>query len=389
MAASPGPDTRWDGHRPVAARPLESGRRREHRRLARRRRRQDRADRRRAPGRRRSRSRPRACGNGPASGRGHADARPGLARRHHAASRPSLRLGGTGRATVDAPVERGVAVGDARVAKLDQVSASGVSLGAGQAEVRVRGRALDGELSFPARRLRAKAAGRLESGGVLTGSLELDDLALQPLLRELGSAAADHVEGRVSSRGELSIPLGQPASGRGVVRLTPDGLRLLGEPWASQGPIVLRWEGPRFLVERFRLDGPAGSLSATGALIGPENRGLSLALDNARLPGALAQLGRGAAQRRGAPRRRRPRADAARRAVARARGRGLGPRARRRRHRVQRPRRRRAGPARARARSVRDRRTRHAHRRCARPRRRDRGAPEPCALRRSRSAARR
>ena len=129
----------------------------------------------------------------------------------------------------------------------------------------------------------------------------------------------------MSSRAELSIPLAQPARGRGVVRLMPDGLRLLGEPWASQGPIVLRWEGPRFVVERFRLDGPAGSLSATGPLAGPEKQGLSLALDNARLPGALAELGRGAARADGAPRWRRPRADAARRAVARTRGRGLGP----------------------------------------------------------------
>jgi autotransporter translocation and assembly factor TamB len=208
---------------------------------------------------------------------------------------PSLRLSGTGHATVDASAEDGVASARA-LAKLDQFSAAGVSLGAGQAEVRLRGQVLESEMSFPARRLRAKAAGRLESGGVLASSFELDDLALAPLLREVGSAAAEHVEGRVSSRGELSIPLGQPASGRGVVRLTPDGLRLLGEPWASQGPIVLRWEGPRFAVERLRLDGPAGSLSATGALMGPEKQGLSLALDNARLPGTLVELGRGAAQ---------------------------------------------------------------------------------------------
>ena len=228
------------------------------------------------------------------SGRGHAAFGP-VALGAITGVPPSLRLSGTGRATVDASVEHGVASASA-LAKVDELSAAGISLGTGQADVRLRGQALEGEMSFPARRLRAKAAGRLESGGVLASSFELDNLALAPLLRELGSAVADHVEGRVSSRGELSIPLGQPASGRGVVRLTPDGLRLLGEPWASQGPIVLRWEGPRFAVERLRLDGPAGSLSATGALVGPEKQGLSLTLDNARLPGALAELGRGAAQ---------------------------------------------------------------------------------------------
>jgi hypothetical protein len=152
---------------------------------------------------------------------------------------PSLRLSGTGRATVDASAEHGVASASA-LAKVDQLSAAGVSLGAGQAEVHVRGQVLEGEMSFPGRRLRAKAAGRLESGGVLASSFELDNLALAPLLRELGSAAAVHIEGRMSSRGELSIPLGQPASGRGVVRLTPDGLRLLGavgEPGADRAAL--------------------------------------------------------------------------------------------------------------------------------------------------------
>ena len=205
---------------------------------------------------------------------------------------PTLRLAGMGRATADASVDRGMTSARALV-ELEQVSAAGVSLGAGRSEVRLRGQALEAELSFPARRLRARAAGRLEAGGALTSSIELDDLALQPLLRELGSAASDHVEGRVSGRAELSIPLGQPESGRGVVRLMPDALRLLGEPWASQGPIVLGWQGPRLTVEHLRLDGPAGSFSAAGSLAGPDDRGLALALENARLPGPLAELGQG------------------------------------------------------------------------------------------------
>jgi translocation and assembly module TamB len=204
----------------------------------------------------------------------------------------SLRLGGTGRVTVEASFERGVALATA-LADLGQVSATGVALGDGRAEVRVRGEALEGELSFPARRLRVTAAGQLNAGATLATRLELDDVALPPLLRELGSGAADHVDGRLSVRGEASVPLGQPSGGRGIVRVTPDGLRLLGEPWTSRGPIVLRWEGPRLAVERFRLDGAAGSLTVAGAITSADNQALSLALDNARLPGALAGLGRG------------------------------------------------------------------------------------------------
>jgi hypothetical protein len=205
---------------------------------------------------------------------------------------PALHVGGTGRATVDASVDRGTASASGLV-DLDQVSAAGVSLGAGRANVRLRGQALDGELSFPARRLRVRTAGRLEAGGTLTTIAELDDLALRPLLSDLRSAAADHIDGRLSSRADLSIPVGDPATGRGTVRVIPDALRLFGQSWTSRGPIVLRWEGPRLLVEQLRIDGPAGSLTASGPLVGPDNQALSLTLDNARLPGALAEVGQG------------------------------------------------------------------------------------------------
>jgi autotransporter translocation and assembly factor TamB len=228
------------------------------------------------------------------SGRGHAEIGPAPLDTI-AGVPPSLRLGGTGRATVEASLDRG-ALSASAASRLENVTVAGVSLGAGQAAAHVRGTALDGELSFPARRLRATVGGRLEAGAALRATLALDDLALQPLLRELGSGAADQVEGRVAGRAEASIPLAQPASGRGVLRVTPDGLRLLGEPWTSPGPMVLRWEGPRVVVERFRLEGPAGRLDATGALAGPEPRGLSIALTNARLPGALGEIGRGEAR---------------------------------------------------------------------------------------------
>jgi autotransporter translocation and assembly factor TamB len=228
------------------------------------------------------------------SGRGHAELGP-VSLPAITGIPPALGLAGTGRATVDASVDRGV-VSATGVSRLDQVSVAGVSLGAGQAEVRVRGAALDGALSFPGRRLRVTTSGRLETGAALGATLALDELPIQPLLRELGAGAADQIDGRVSSRAEASIPLAQPARGRGVLRVTPDGLRVLGEPWASPGPIVLRWEGPRVVVERLRLEGPAGRLDATGALVDPERRGLSIALTNARLPGALGEIGRGEAR---------------------------------------------------------------------------------------------
>ena len=207
-----------------------------------------------------------------------------------------LGLAGTGRASIEASVAPGGVASAKTVVDFGGVSARGVLLGAGRSEIRLRDRSVEGELSFPARRLHATVAGRLEARGTLTATVDLADLALRPLLHELGSAAAEHVDGRVSSRAEISLPLGDPAGVRGAVRVMPDGLRLLGDPWTSQGPLVLRWQGTRVAVERFRLDGPAGSLSATGSLWDAEQRGLTLALDNTRLPGGLARLGRGTAR---------------------------------------------------------------------------------------------
>src|SRR4029453_13317935 len=85
---------------------------------------------------------------------------------------PTLRVGGTARASVEASVDRGTMSATGLV-DLEQVSAAGVPLGAGRADLRLRGPALDGELSFPARRLRVRTAGRLEASGALTTTAEL------------------------------------------------------------------------------------------------------------------------------------------------------------------------------------------------------------------------
>ena len=91
-------------------------------------------------------------------------------------------------------------------------------------------------MSFPARRLRAKAARPARVRRRAREQLRArrpGARAVAPRAR-LGRGRARRGAG-VSSRGELSIPLGQPASGRGVVRLTPDGLRLLGRAVGEPG----------------------------------------------------------------------------------------------------------------------------------------------------------
>ena len=205
----------------------------------------------------------------------------------------ALGLRGTARGQVDATARQGVIDTSATI-QLARTSAGALPLGDGTLSVRTRGRALQAELAMPSRALRVEASGPLQAGSTIAARLFLDGLVLRTLLADLASGAADHVDGRVSARGDLSIPFDDPSRAQGVVQVQPEGLRLLGEPWTSRAPITLRWQDGRALVERLRLEGAGGTLTASGTLAGSGTETLAVALDNAPLPGALAALGRGA-----------------------------------------------------------------------------------------------
>ena len=222
-------------------------------------------------------------------------------------------------------------------------------------------------MSFPARRLRAKAAGRLESGGVLASSLR----ARRPRARAVAPRARLG-RGR-SRRGPAVEPRGAVDPAR------PAGERTRRRPAYARRPAAPRRAVGEPGADRAALGGTAirrGALPAGRSGRQPERHrrprgpGEAGSLPRPRQCPAAGRPGRarpGSRAGRGAPRGRQPRAESARRAVARTRGRGLGPCGRRR-DRIHRPPRCRAGQARAGARSHRDRRPRHAHRRCARPR---------------------
>src|SRR5262249_43853717 len=208
--------------------------------------------------------------------------------------RTALDLAGTGRGQITVSTERGVVSTEAAI-DLERVSAHGVALGDGRLSLRGKDPALSGALAFPARKLRAEARGRLESGALIETRVELADLPLRPLLAELGAGASGQVDGLVSAHGELSIPVDRPADGSGVVRVEPANLRLLGEPWASRRPAVIRWQSGQWALEPFRLDRASGTITASGTPAGGA-AALALAPDRARPPGTLASLGEGSAR---------------------------------------------------------------------------------------------
>ena len=207
----------------------------------------------------------------------------------------TLGLAGTGRGDVDATYRNGVLDTNATV-KLERTSLGKLALGDGTLAAHTRGRTLQAEFAMPARSLRVEANGPLRPGSTITAKLAVDGLALRPLLVDLGSGAADQLDGRLTARGTLSIPYDDPAHARGSVQVQPENLRIAGEPWTSRAPIAVTWDGDRARIERARLEGPSGTLTASGTLAGSETDVLTVTLENARLPGALAELGRGAAR---------------------------------------------------------------------------------------------
>jgi autotransporter translocation and assembly factor TamB len=225
------------------------------------------------------------------SGRAHADLGPAALGEVRAVP-SNLGLAGIARGGVDVTVDRGMAESTAGI-DLTRVAVAGFSLGDGRIEIRSRGADATADLALPSRKLSVKARGTLEPGTPITAHAELGDLPLRPLLAELSAGVSDRIDGRVSGRGDVSIPLDRPAAGTGLARIELADLRVLGERWTSRGPAIVRWRDGRFELEPLRVDGPLGALTASGALT--DTAQLSLALESARLPGPLAALGRGLA----------------------------------------------------------------------------------------------
>ena len=179
--------------------------------------------------------------------------------------------------------------------QLDRLSARGIGLGRGRVDVRLRGADLTAELALPARKARVEAHGKLAAGGTIDARLEVLDQGLKDLLAELSPGAAGLVEGRLSATGDVAIPLDRPDTAAGTLRVEPTGLTLIGEAWTSRGPVALRWERGALTLASLRLEGPAGAITGSGTLAGADPMQVALAWDNARLPGALAEVGRGTA----------------------------------------------------------------------------------------------
>ena len=149
--------------------------------------------------------------------------------------------------------------------ELAEVWAAGVALGAGTLDLDARGREVHVRLGFPGRRLTATADGRAEAGAVVAVRAAVEELSLAELVQRLATDGAPAVEGRVSARLVVDVPIDRPVEARGTLRVEPVDLRVAGEALASREPIVARWDAGRLQVEGFALEGRAGRLTGRGA----------------------------------------------------------------------------------------------------------------------------
>lgn len=155
------------------------------------------------------------------------------------------------------------AAGTARIVA-EGVSLAGLSAGAGTIELSLRGRDLEGQLAFPARQLTASASGRLDPEGAIGAHIRVGNLALGPLIRRARSDTPVEIDGTLSGTAMLTVPLREPRAVHGSARLEPVTLEVGGEVWKAQGPVLLRRAQQRLHLDRLHLEGPAGTLSASG-----------------------------------------------------------------------------------------------------------------------------
>jgi len=196
-------------------------------------------------------------------------------------------LAGSGEARLRASTQRGTVSATAAIGLRD-VSLGGVLLGPGRLDAGVTGRDLTMALEFPAMGLSATGRGRLEEGRTVTAQARLERANLDPVVAQLAPAARGQVLGSVSARAEAEVPFWRPEEIRMTASITPDELVVAGARWTTRSPALVRWDHGRLTADRFRVEGPLGTITASAVMeAGGTDARIALGLEQARLPPPL------------------------------------------------------------------------------------------------------
>jgi hypothetical protein len=179
---------------------------------------------------------------------------------------------------------------------LEDVSAFGLALGRGRGDATWQAGRLAARLDLPARRLDVTAEGPLRAEGRLSIRATVADVDLAELIRALGGASEVDVGGTLGARFEGEVPLARPGEVAGVLRVSPLRVRLAGQALEAPEPLVARWRDGALQLDRLRLAGPAGTVSAAGTVrpAGPLDLRLRAELPLAVLAGLRPEIERAA-----------------------------------------------------------------------------------------------
>jgi hypothetical protein len=174
-------------------------------------------------------------------------------------------VSGTATARLAAKLSAGT-VSASGMAQFDRLSIEDFALGPGSARLELQRGEAKAEFAFPDAKLSGTATGHLDGSGIILARLRLDEFGLERIpRRHLPERLAD-LEGSVSARATVSVPVDRPEGAKATIQLDPMRVVFLKERWLNSGPVTLRWEGGVLYLDRLRLRNHAGVIEASGTV---------------------------------------------------------------------------------------------------------------------------
>jgi autotransporter translocation and assembly factor TamB len=172
-------------------------------------------------------------------------------------------LRGMGQAQVSATIRAGAVEASGRLA-LERTAISDIALGSGTGQFGLRDGRLHANLALPEARLSATVQGPMDGTQPLAVRVEAQEVALTPLLARAERLREANVEGTLTARADLLVPLSQPSAARGRLTISAARLLVAGDEWTNRGPVALRWESNLLTIEPLHVTSRLGDLRASG-----------------------------------------------------------------------------------------------------------------------------
>jgi autotransporter translocation and assembly factor TamB len=172
-------------------------------------------------------------------------------------------LRGMGRAQVSATIRAGAVAASGRLA-LEGAAVGDIPLGSGTGQFELRDNRLQASLTLPESRVSAAVQGAVDGAQPLAVRVEAEEVALAPLLGRVERLREANLDGTLTARADVLVPLSQPSAARGSLTIRAARLLVAGDEWTNRGPVTLRWEPNLLTIESLHLTSRLGDLHASG-----------------------------------------------------------------------------------------------------------------------------